>query len=76
MQAELSRFEIIELHDIALAVDAAQHYRHLRSLGRTIRKTTDLLIATYCLQQQHSLLHSDRDFDPFEALLGLHVIHP
>lgn len=73
---ELSQFEIIELHEVALAVEGARHYRRLRGAGRTVRKTADLLIATYCLQQQHSLLHSDRDFDSFEEVLGLHVIHP
>ena len=76
VQSELLRFEIIELHDTGLAIDAARHYRHPRERGRTVRKTTDLLIATYCIRQEHALLHRDRDFDPFEALLGLAVIHP
>jgi hypothetical protein len=33
------------------------------------------LIATFCLREQHSLLHRDRAFDPFERFLGLPVIH-
>jgi hypothetical protein len=28
------------------------------------------------LQNGHSLLHRDRDFDLFERALGLSVIHP
>jgi predicted nucleic acid-binding protein len=36
----------------------------------------DYLIATFCLREHHSLLHRDRDFDPFETLLDLSVIHP
>jgi hypothetical protein len=76
VQRALMEFEIVELHPIALAVDAARHYRRLREAGRTVRKTADLLIATYCIQQQHQLLHRDRDFDPFEELLGLTVVHP
>ena len=35
-----------------------------------------LSIATFCLVQQHSVLHRDRDFDPFEDILGLQVVHP
>jgi predicted nucleic acid-binding protein len=74
--SELHEFEIIELYDQALAVDAARHYRFLRNAGRTVRKTVDLLIATSCIRDHHSLLHRDRDFDAFEEHLGLSVIHP
>ena len=76
VQAELLKFEVIDLIDVALATEAAHNYRRLRQGGRTIRKTVDVLIATYCIREQHSLLHRDRDFDPFEELLGLSVIHP
>ena len=76
VHSELREFEIIELHDVALAVDAARNYRFLRNSGRTVRKTVDLLIATHCIRHRHSLLHRDRDFDPFEEQLGLDVIHP
>jgi len=41
-----------------------------------VRKTIDCLIATFCLVHQHSLLHRDRDFDPFKDAFGLHVVHP
>ena len=44
--SELHEFEILELHDVKLAVDAAKHYRSFRNAGRTVRKTIDLLIAT------------------------------
>ena len=37
-------------------------------------KTTDLIIGTYCIANDHTLLHSDRDFDPMERLLGLKVL--
>jgi len=39
----------------------------------TIRKTADLIIATYCIERGHTLLHDDRDFDPIEEHLGLRV---
>ena len=76
VEAELRKFEIIELYDTALAVEAATQYRRLRTKGFTIRKTIDLLIATYCVREEHQLLHRDRDFDLFEQHLGLQVIHP
>ena len=76
VQSELLKFEIVELHDAALAVEAASHYRHLRRRGHTVRKTVDVFVATYCIREQHQLLHCDRDFDLFEQHLGLQVIHP
>ena len=72
----LRRFEIFQTGGIELAVAAARNYRHLRSRGRTVRKTIDCLIATYCIEQNHALLHNDRDFDAFEELLGLQVVNP
>jgi predicted nucleic acid-binding protein len=47
----------------------------LRKRGRTVRKTIDCLIATFCVRNGHSLLHRDNDFRHFEELLGLAVIH-
>ena len=72
----LSRFVLIPTGGEALAVAAAKNYRKLRSKGITVRKTIDCLIATCCLEQGHSLLHNDRDFDGFEKYLGLRVVHP
>lgn len=56
-------------HDIA--VEAARNFRILRALGVTVRKTIDTLIATRCIASGITLLHSDRDFDPFAEHLGL-----
>jgi len=72
----LGRFELFETGGQDLAVEAARNFRSLRRRGHTVRKTIDCLIATFCLIQGHSLLHRDRDFDSFENLLGLVVIHP
>lgn len=74
-QRALERFEVFPMSSINLAVAAAHNYRKLRSQGRTVRKTIDCLIATFCLMNGHSLLHNDRDFNHFEQSLGLHVIH-
>ena len=72
----LRRFAIFETGGVELAVAAAHNYRLLRPHGRTVRKTIDCVIASFCLREGHSLLHSDRDFDAFETRLGLRVIRP
>lgn len=41
-----------------------------------MRKTIDCLIATFCIREQHSLIHRGRDFDPFERFLQLSIVHP
>jgi len=73
---EMARFEIFATGGTELAVAAAANYRALRSRGVTVRKTIDCLIATFCILDGHFLLHGDRDYDPFEKLLGLQVVHP
>jgi predicted nucleic acid-binding protein len=72
----LLTFEVFETGGIVLPREAARNYRALRKRGHTVRKTIDCLIATFCLREGHSLLHRDRDFDPFEKFLELSVIHP
>jgi predicted nucleic acid-binding protein len=73
---ELSEYVIFNSGGEHLAVASAQNYRYLRSRGLTIRTSVDCLIATFCINNGHSLLHRDRDFEPFETYLGLSVIHP
>jgi hypothetical protein len=76
VQKELLKLAVFETGTIELAVEAALNYRRLRSFGRTVRKTGDSLIATFCLLEGYALLHNDRDYDPFEEVLGLRVVHP
>ena len=76
IEGALTKLQLFETGGVALARAAAQNYRALRSRGHTVRKTIDCLIATFCLREQHSLLHRDRDFDPFERFLELSVVHP
>ena len=75
-QQDLMRFEIFGAGDADIAIAAARNYLTLRRRGFTIRKTIDCLIATFCMEEGHTLLHNDRDFDVFEAHLGLRVLHP
>ena len=76
VEGELAKLEVFETGGVALARDAARNYRALRNRGHTVRKTIDCLIASFCLREHHSLLHRDRDFDPFEKFLDLSVVHP
>jgi predicted nucleic acid-binding protein len=76
LRRELFKFEVFPTGNVELAVAAAQNYRTLRAKGRTVRRTIDCWIATFCLLNNHTLLHTDSDFDPFEKFLGLRVIHP
>jgi len=72
----LLKFPVVDILGKQIAVQCASNYRLLRSKGITVRKTIDCLIATYCIENDLELLHSDRDFDPFEEYLGLVVTHP
>jgi predicted nucleic acid-binding protein len=75
VRADLLKFQVFPMGGSRLAIDAAQNYRELRRRGYPVYKTIDCLIATFCLQARHELLHRDHDFDCFEKVLGLPVLH-
>lgn len=62
---------MVDLVGQHIAIQSAKNFRALRSLGVTVRKTIDTVIATYCIENGLPLLYSDGDFDPFVAHLGL-----
>lgn len=66
------RFETIGGRDVA--VQAARNYIFLKSLGFTVRKTVDTILATKCIMSGFELLHNDRDFVPFQDFLGLRSV--
>jgi predicted nucleic acid-binding protein len=70
----LSSLHTVNLGGLELAIEAAKNFRKLRALGFTVRKTIDTVIATRCIMDGMELLHSDRDFDPFEKHLGLRCV--
>jgi predicted nucleic acid-binding protein len=70
----LGSLDLIEIGGRDIAVQAARNFRTLRVLGVTIRKTIDTLIATRCIEDGLSLLHCDRDFEPFIEHLGLESV--
>jgi predicted nucleic acid-binding protein len=70
----MSSLPVVPLCGMEIAIRAATHFRTLRKLGITVRKTIDCVIATCCIESGMELLHDDRDFDPFEKHLGLKVV--
>jgi predicted nucleic acid-binding protein len=67
----LRRFDILPMAGDAIAVAAARNFRSLRRRGITVRKTIDLLIGTWCIENRRPLLHNDSDFRPMAQHLGL-----
>lgn len=57
-----------------VALESAENYRSLRRKGVTVRKTIDVLIGTFCIHYQLSLLHNDRDFEPMVEFLKLKTV--
>jgi predicted nucleic acid-binding protein len=64
----------LTVHDLIgkeMAVKSADNFRKLRRKGITIRKTADVIIATYCIESKIPLLFTDKDFAPFVKHLRL-----
>ncbi|MFT6655965.1 MAG: putative nucleic acid-binding protein [Marinomonas primoryensis] len=67
-------FEDVTIFDMLgekMAIKSAENFRALRKKGITVRKTADVIIATFCIDQKLPLLFSDKDFKPFVKHLGL-----
>ena len=67
---EKAKEHLMALHQFSMltpeiAIKAAENYRILRKYGITIRKTNDVIIATFCIYNRIPLLFADRDFIPF-----------
>jgi predicted nucleic acid-binding protein len=54
-----------------MAIKGADNYRALRAKGVTVRRTVDVIIATFCIEHELPLLFEDKDFLPFVQNLGL-----
>ena len=67
----LSSLIIVNVLDTSTALKSANNFRTLRKKGITIRKTIDVIIATFCIDNNIPLLYSDRDFIPFQEHLNL-----
>lgn len=53
------------------AITFANYYRQLRQKGITIRKSNDVMIASFCIENQLPLVFCDKDFMPFTEHFGL-----
>ena len=67
----LTALTVFTLGGQEMALRSADNFRLLRKKGITVRKTMDVLIATFCINQNLPLLHSDKDFNPFHQHLKL-----
>ena len=67
----LATLDQYELFGDQMVDRCADNYRFLRKRGITIRKTIDLIIATFCIENKFPLLFSDKDYIPFVELLKL-----
>ncbi len=67
----LSTLDQYEMFGHNMVKKCAENFRFLRKKGITIRKTNDVIIATFCIENNLPLLFSDRDFIPFVEHLGL-----
>jgi predicted nucleic acid-binding protein len=63
--------EVVEIGGLENALQAATLYQRLRQSGRTVRSPIDVLLASYCMTQGHTLLHRDADFESLKTLGGL-----
>ncbi|NGO49928.1 type II toxin-antitoxin system VapC family toxin [Allomesorhizobium camelthorni] len=74
LKSQLGQFPTVEMLNRNVAFETARNFRVLRGHGVTVRKTIDLIIATYCILHGHALLHQDRDFTPMTKHLGLRLV--
>jgi predicted nucleic acid-binding protein len=70
-KAMLSALDQYSIFNAAMVERCAENYRALRRKGITVRKTIDVIIASYCITHHLPLLFNDRDFLPFVSQLGL-----
>jgi len=67
----LEELTVFDLLGRNMAIKSAENFRKLRKKGITIRKTADVIIASFCIEHDLPLLFSDRDFRSFVDHLGL-----
>lgn len=72
----LISFPCLNICGEEIAIKSANNYRMLRKQGITVRKTVDVIIGTFCIENDLILLHNDKDFIPLENNLGLQSVLP
>jgi len=67
----LATLDLHEMFGRKMVGKCANNYRYLRKKEVTVRKTNDIIIATFCIENRFPLLFSDKDFIPFIKYLKL-----
>jgi len=75
-KAYLSELPFRQMGGYNVALQSAQNHRQLRKAGVTVRKTIDIIIATFCIIEGLTLLHDDRDFNPIASHFPLKAFVP
>ena len=75
-KSHLEALPFMQIGGYEVALKSAQNYRSLRKKGVTVRKTIDVIIATFCIIEGLRLLHDDRDFGPMVSHLSLKELRP
>ncbi len=73
-ESSLKKLDQFEMLGHKMVAPCAENYRALRKRGVTIRKTADVIIATFCIKNKLPLLFTDRDFTPFVEHCGLRAV--
>lgn len=71
VRQKLSLLENLSMFSSSMVMKCADNFRALRKKGITIRKTNDVIIASFCIDKKIALLYADRDFKPFTDHLNL-----
>ncbi len=69
----MQSFPCFNICNEELAIKSADNFRYLRTKGIIIRKTVDLIIGTFCIENDIELLHKDKDYEPMGQYLNLKI---
>jgi len=69
----MQSFPCLNICNGDIAIKSAENFRFLSAKGITVRKTVDLILGTFCIENDIELLHNDRDFEPMARYLGLKI---
>ena len=71
VKTQLSMLDQFSMLNPNVVSTYASNFRKLRKKGITIRKTNDVVIASFCIHHKIPLIFIDRDFTHFIKHLGL-----
>ena len=74
VERRLLAFDVLRLEGLDDSRRAASLHRQARAKGVTIRRTLDCLIASVCVRDGATVLHSDAAFDHLATCTDLRVV--